>query len=43
MIKAWSRVAIAVEVSDREVVMGAGTSGKAVEASAVDLRTEEQR
>jgi len=41
VIKVWSRVAIAVEVSDREVVRGA--SGKAVEASAVDVRTEEQR
>ena len=41
MIKVWSRVAIAVEVSNREVVRGAGTSGKAVEASAVDVRTEE--
>ena len=47
MIKALSRVAIAVKVSDREVVMGAGTSEKAVEASAVDVhvhvRTEGQR
>ena len=43
MIKAWSRVAIAVEVSDQEVVSGAGTSDKAVEASAVDVRAEEQR
>ena len=43
MIKARSRVAISVEVSDREVVRRAGTSGKAVEASAVNIRTEEQR
>ena len=34
---------MAVEVSDREVVRGAGTSVKAAEASAVDVRTEEQR
>jgi len=43
VIKARSRVTIAVEVSDREVVRRAGTSGKAVEASAVDVRTEEQK
>ena len=43
MIKAWSRVEIGVEVSDREVVRGAGTSGKAIEALALDVRTEEQR
>ena len=42
-MKARSRVTTAVEVSDREVVRGAGTSGKAVEASAVDVRTEEPR
>jgi len=43
VIKAWSRVAIAVEVSNRKVVRGAGTLGKADEASAVDVRTKEQR
>ena len=43
MIKAWSRVATAVEISDRDMVKGAVTSGKAVEASAVDVRTKEQR
>ena len=43
MIKAWSRVAIAMEVSDQEVVRGVETSGKAAEASAVDVRSEEQR
>jgi len=41
VIKAWSSVTIAEEVSDWEVVRGAGISGKAVEA--VDVRTEEQR
>ena len=43
MIKAWSRVAIAVEVSYREVVRGAGTSDKAVKAVDLHVRTEEQR
>ena len=43
MIKTWSRMTVSVDVSDREVVMGLGTSGKAVEATAVDVRAEEQR